>query len=278
MKQLSEVRAFGGRQVRYSHASRSCNCEMTFSVFLPPAAGTSECPAVYWLSGLTCDDQNFATKSGAQRVAAELGLILVMPDTSPRGDDVPDDVEGDWDFGLGAGFYVNATRSPWNRHYQMYDYVVEELPELVEAELPVSRTQRAVSGHSMGGHGALVVALKNPDRYAAVSAFAPIVAPSEVPWGQKAFTNYLGKDAAAWAEYDACRLIEKTSACPPMLIDQGDADQFLEVQLQTWRLESLLEQIALPIQVRQQPGYDHSYYFIATFIEEHLRFLAERLP
>lgn len=277
MKKLAEVRAFGGRQLRYSHDSRACRCEMTFSVFLPPAARTSPRPAVYWLSGLTCTDENFATKAGAQRVAAELGLVLVMPDTSPRGDDVPDDVEGDWDFGIGAGFYVNATQPPWNRHYRMYDYVVDELPGLVEAELPVTPDRRAVSGHSMGGHGALVVGLRNPARYAAISAFAPIVAPTQVPWGLKALRNYLGDDRAAWSEYDTCLLLEHYGDCPPTLIDQGEDDQFLEDQLQTWRLETLLEEQALPIRVRRQPGYDHSYYFIATFIEDHLRFLAEHL-
>jgi S-formylglutathione hydrolase len=244
---------------------------MKFSVFLPPQAATQNVPALYWLSGLTCSDENFSTKAGAQRVAAELGIALIIPDTSPRGEGVPDDAA--YDLGLGAGFYVNATQAPWAAHYQMYDYVLHELPALVEAELPLS-DKRAISGHSMGGHGALVLALRNPQRFVSVSAFAPIANPLNCPWGQKAFTAYLGEDRAAWEDYDASLLLAQYRGDLPMLVDQGDADNFLSEQLKPQTLYTAGMQAKANLLLRMQPGYDHSYYFIASFIEEHLRFHA----
>ena len=276
MRQLADTRCFGGRQLRFRHDSETCACPMTFSAYLPPAAAERAVPFVYWLSGLTCTDENFSTKSGAQRVAAELGLALIIPDTSPRGDHVPDDPDGNWDFGLGAGFYVDATQAPWSSHYRMAHYISRELPALVEGALPFDG-RRAISGHSMGGHGALVLGLREPRRYAAISAFSPIVAPSEVPWGQKAFSRYLGEDREAWIEWDACRLLADRDEIPPILVDQGAADDFLDAQLQTWRLEQAVAGRDLPVTIRSQPGYDHSYYFIASFIEDHLRFLAEHM-
>jgi S-formylglutathione hydrolase len=271
---VQEQTCFGGRQVRYQHTSALLNCEMQFSVFLPPQAATQNVPAVYWLSGLTCSDENFSTKSGAQRVAAELGIALIIPDTSPRGEGVPDDAA--YDLGIGAGFYVNATQAPWAAHYQMYDYVLHELPALVEAELPLS-DQRAISGHSMGGHGALVLALRNPDRFVSVSAFAPIANPVNCPWGQKAFTAYLGEDQTAWANYDASLLLGQYRGDLPLLVDQGDADNFLNEQLKPEALYLAGMQAKANLMLRMQPGYDHSYYFIASFIEEHLRFHASYL-
>jgi len=271
---VQEQTCFGGRQVRYQHTSALLNCEMQFSVFLPPQAATQNVPAVYWLSGLTCSDENFSTKSGAQRVAAELGIALIIPDTSPRGEGVPDDAA--YDLGIGAGFYVNATQAPWAAHYQMYDYVLHELPALVEAELPLS-DQRAISGHSMGGHGALVLALRNPDRFVSVSAFAPIANPVNCPWGQKAFTAYLGEDQTAWANYDASLLLGQYRGDLPLLVDQGDADNFLNEQLKPEALYLAGMQAKANLMLRMQSGYDHSYYFIASFIEEHLRFHASYL-
>jgi len=229
---------------------------------------------LYWLSGLTCNEQNFITKAGAQRYAAEHGVILVAPDTSPRGDDVAD-ADG-YDIGKGAGFYVDATQSPWATHYRMYDYVVNELPALVEAELPANGA-RAISGHSMGGHGALVIALKNPGRYRSVSAFSPIVAPSQVPWGEKAFGAYLGDDRAAWRAYDATALVEHANERLPLLIDQGDADEFLDGQLKPQLLQAACEAAGHPIDLRLQPGYDHSYYFIQSFIGAHIAHHAKAL-
>ena len=268
---VQEQKCFGGRQVRYKHNSAVLNCEMQFSVFLPPQAATQQVPALYWLSGLTCSDENFSVKAGAQRVAAELGIALIIPDTSPRGDDVADDPA--YDLGQGAGFYVNATQAPWAQHYQMYDYILTELPTLLEAQLPLS-DQRAISGHSMGGHGALVLALRNPQRFTSVSAFAPIANPVNCPWGQKAFTAYLGEDRAAWEEYDASLLLAQYRGDLPMLVDQGDADNFLSEQLKPQALYTAGMQAKANLLLRMQPGYDHSYYFIASFIEEHLRFHA----
>lgn len=262
---------FGGEQRRYQHDSEATNCRMTFSVYLPPQVSERKVPVLYWLSGLTCTDENFSTKAGAQRVSAQLGIALVMPDTSPRGDGVPDDPDSAYDFGLGAGFYVNATQAPWSTHYRMYDYVVEELPALVEVELPLDG-RRAIAGHSMGGHGALMIALRNPDRYISTSAFSPIVNPAGVPWGHKALGRYLGNDQAAWAEYDTVNLIQQTDHHMPLLVDQGTADQFLDEQLTTDRLERVCESSGYPAMIRMHGGYDHSYYFIATFIEDHLRF------
>ena len=271
---VQEQKCFGGRQIRYQHSSTVLNCEMKFSVFLPPQAATQNVPALYWLSGLTCSDENFSTKAGAQRVAAELGIALIIPDTSPRGEGVPDDAA--YDLGLGAGFYVNATQAPWAAHYQMYDYILTELPTLLEAQLPLS-DQRAISGHSMGGHGALVLALRNPQRFTSVSAFAPIANPVNCPWGQKAFTAYLGEDRAAWEEYDASLLLAQYRGDLPMLVDQGDADNFLSEQLKPQALYTAGMQVKANLLLRMQPGYDHSYYFIASFIEEHLRFHASYL-
>lgn len=272
---LEEHRLFGGWQQRYRHASSSLNCDMTFSLYLPPPRDDAPPPVLYWLSGLTCNDENFTLKAGAQRVAAELGLVLVMPDTSPRGAGVADDES--YDLGQGAGFYLNATEAPWSAHYRMYDYLVDELPALVREQVNVSDRQ-SISGHSMGGHGALMLALRNPQRYRSASAFAPIVNPSQVPWGRKAFTAYLGADEQRWLAYDSCHLLASRPAEPlPMLVDQGDADQFLPDQLQPSKLEELATQHGWPLTLRTQPGYDHSYFFIASFIEDHLRFHAQHL-
>lgn len=276
MELLEEHRCFEGRQQRWRHDSTTLNCAMTFSIFLPPTADNVKPPVLYWLSGLTCNDENFTTKAGAQRVAAELGIALVMPDTSPRGDDVADDAG--YDLGKGAGFYLNATQQPWASHYRMYDYIRDELPALVQAQFAVS-DRAAISGHSMGGHGALIMALKNPGKFTSVSAFAPIVNPTQVPWGQKAFANYLGDDEAAWQEWDSCALMQASLAdqAIPTLIDQGDADQFLANQLQPAVLAEVARQKSWPLTLRIQEGHDHSYYFIASWIEDHLRFHAEHL-
>jgi len=265
---------FGGWQDVYRHASDVLGCEMTVGVYLPPQAEHGPCPVLYWLSGLTCTEQNFITKAGAQRYAAEHGVIIVAPDTSPRGEAVAD-AEG-YDLGKGAGFYVNATREPWSRHYRMYDYIVDELPAWVEANLPANGA-RAISGHSMGGHGALTIALKNPGRYRSVSAFSPIVAPSQVPWGQKAFTAYLGEDAMAWQQYDATALVADAAERLPLLVDQGDADEFLQTQLRPQLLQAACAAVGHPLTLRLQPGYDHSYYFIASFIGEHIAHHARAL-
>ncbi|ATM92341.1 TPA: S-formylglutathione hydrolase [Klebsiella aerogenes] len=276
MELLEEHRCYEGRQQRWRHHSSTLNCAMTFSIFLPPATETAPPPVLYWLSGLTCNDENFTTKAGAQRVAAELGIALVMPDTSPRGDDVADDAG--YDLGKGAGFYLNATQAPWAAHFRMYDYLRDELPQLINNQFQVA-DRCAISGHSMGGHGALIMALKNPGRFTSVSAFAPIVNPCKVPWGQKAFSAYLGNDEANWQEWDSCALMQASQAgdAIPTLIDQGDADQFLGTQLQPAVLAEAARQKQWPLSLRIQPGYDHSYYFIATFIEDHLRFHAEHL-
>ena len=265
---------FGGWQDVYRHASDVLGCEMTVGVYLPPQAEHGPCPVLYWLSGLTCTEQNFITKAGAQRYAAEHGVIIVAPDTSPRGEAVAD-AEG-YDLGKGAGFYVNATREPWSRHYRMYDYIVDELPAWVEANLPANGA-RAISGHSMGGHGALTVALKNPGRYRSVSAFSPIVAPSQVPWGQKAFTAYLGEDAMAWQQYDATALVADAAERLPLLVDQGGADEFLQTQLRPQLLQAACAAVGHPLTLRLQPGYDHSYYFIASFIGQHVAHHARAL-
>lgn len=276
INKLSETKAFGGRQIRFEHESNTLNCSMQFSVFLPPQAETNKVPTLYWLSGLTCTDENFSSKAGAQRVAAELGIALIIPDTSPRGEGVPDDNEGAYDFGLGAGFYVNATEQPWAKHYQMYDYIVLELPTLVERELPLSSV-RSISGHSMGGHGALVMALRNPEMYRSVSAFAPICHPTQCPWGHKAFTGYLGNHPDLWLEYDATELLLKHRAAPPMLVSQGEADNFLADQLRPDDLAQAISATGINAKLERHSGYDHSYYFIASFIEQHLRFHAQYL-
>ena len=268
---ISENRSAGGWHKRFSHRSETVRCDMQFAIFLPPQAETTKVPVVYWLSGLTCTDENFMQKAGTQKVAAELGIAIVAPDTSPRGEGVPDDTEGAYDFGLGAGFYLNATQAPWSEHYHMYNYIVNELPALIEAEFPVSE-QRAISGHSMGGHGALTISLKNPQRYSSVSAFSPICNPVNCPWGQKALGNYLGNNQAEWEQYDASLLMTKSQSKVPALVDQGSADNFLEEQLKPETLEAAAKQSDYPLTLRMQEGYDHSYYFIASFIDEHLRF------
>lgn len=276
MEMLEEHRCFEGWQQRWRYDSSTLNCPMTFSIFLPPPRDHTPPPVLYWLSGLTCNDENFTTKAGAQRVAAELGIVLVMPDTSPRGEQVAND-DG-YDLGQGAGFYLNATQPPWATHYRMYDYLRDELPALVQSQFNVS-DRCAISGHSMGGHGALIMALKNPGKYTSVSAFAPIVNPCSVPWGIKAFSTYLGEDKNAWLEWDSCALMYASNAqdAIPTLIDQGDNDQFLADQLQPAVLAEAARQKAWPMTLRIQPGYDHSYYFIASFIEDHLRFHAQYL-
>ncbi len=273
--QLIESHAcFGGRQEVWQHVSSTLACTMRFAIYLPPQAATHACPVLYWLSGLTCSEQNFINKAGAQRYAAEHGVVVVAPDTSPRGDGVAD-AEG-FDLGLGAGFYVNATQAPWARHYRMHDYAVDELPALIEARFPVT-SARAISGHSMGGHGALVLALRNPGRYRSVSAFAPIVAPSQVPWGEKAFTAYLGADRDAWAEWDACELLRGARERLPLLVDQGDADEFLVTQLKPELLRVACDAASHPLTLRMQAGHDHSYYFIATFLGDHITYHAAAL-
>ena len=274
IERIEHRACFGGWQDVYRHRSAVLDCDMRFAVYLPPQAAKGPVPVLYWLSGLTCTEQNFITKAGAQRYAAEQGVALVAPDTSPRGDDVADD-DG-YDLGKGAGFYVNATTTPWSRHYRMYDYVVHELPELVEAQLPVT-DMRAISGHSMGGHGALIIALKNPGRYRSASAFSPIVAPSHVPWGKKALSTYLGDDIEAWKAYDATELVKTVRARLPLLIDQGDADEFLHTQLQPDLFKVAADAAAHPVILRMQPGYDHSYYFVASFIGEHVAYHATAL-
>lgn len=276
MKQISETRCFGGRQLRFEHDSEVLNCTMQFSVFLPLRAEKTEVPAVYFLSGLTCTDENFSTKAGAQRVATELGIALIIPDTSPRGDDVADDSDGAYDLGLGAGFYVNATEEPWKSNYQMYDYIVKELPELVEAELPVN-DKRAIAGHSMGGHGALVIGLRNSDRYTSISAFSPITNPTQCPWGEKAFSAYLGDDREQWKQYDAVEIIKSKGQTLPIRVDQGLADGFLEEQLKPENLKDAINEVNGGGTVHLHDGYDHSYYFISSFIEAQLRFHAKYL-
>lgn len=276
LTKVSEQLTFGGKQLRFKHQSEVLHCEMQFSVFLPPQAAKYKVPVLYWLSGLTCTDENFSSKAGAQRIAAELGIALVIPDTSPRGEGVPDDANGAYDFGLGAGFYVNAIQAPFNQHYHMYDYIVSELPCLVEANLPVT-DKRSISGHSMGGHGALVIALRNSGRYQSVSAFSPISNPVNCPWGIKALTGYLGDDKSTWQQYDASLLLSQSKVALPILVDQGTADNFYPEQLRTQTLIDAAKQAGITADIRLQQGYDHSYYFIASFIEEHLRFHARHL-
>jgi S-formylglutathione hydrolase len=273
MNVIHEWKSFGGRQLVVRHDAKSTETPMELSVFLPPQAEQGPVHMVIFLSGLTCDWRNVTTKGGFQRVAAELGLAVVCPDTSPRGD-VSDDAA--YDLGQGAGFYVDATQDPWARHYQMYTYVVEELPQLVASQFPVRPDQLGIFGHSMGGHGALVIGLRNPERYRSISALAPIVAPSRVPWGEKALGAYLGARRSTWAQYDACELVAHTQHPATILIDQGDADEFYETQLRTALFRDAAEAAGQAIRCRIQPGYDHSYYFIATFMEDHLRHHAGR--
>lgn len=276
-EQIGTNQSFGGQQLRYKHQSAVLNCEMTFSIYLPPQAQKGPVPVLYWLSGLTCNDENFVHKAGAQQYAAEQGIAIVCPDTSPRGDGVADDPDGVYDMGLGAGFYVNATQQPWAEHYQMYSYILDELPQLINKEFPVDGERISISGHSMGGHGALTIALKNPQRFKSVSAFAPICSPLNCPWGDKVLSNYLGDDRHTWKHYDAVELIKQAQQHLPVLVDQGTADNFLTEQLKTELLVSAGQVADFPIQIRMQPDYDHSYFFIATFIAEHIKFHARAL-
>lgn len=276
MEQVSANTMFGGSQQVWTHRSEACDCDMTFGIFLPPQVESGRLPVLYWLSGLTCTHENFTTKAGAQRVAAELGIALVMPDTSPRGVNLPGE-EDSYDFGSGAGFYLNATHAPWDTHYNMYDYVVEELPALVSEQFLIDGDRVSISGHSMGGHGALTIALKNPQRYRSVSAFSPIVAPMQCPWGRKALFGYVDGGEDAWREYDATELVQRQQFPGEILIDQGTADEFLEEQLKPALFEQACAESGQPLRLRMQPGYDHSYYFVASFIEEHVRFHARTL-
>ena len=276
MEILSENKSHGGRQLVVKHPSAATGTDMIFSIFLPPQAESGErLPVVCYLSGLTCTHGNVTEKGEYRAACAELGLIFVAPDTSPRGDNVPDVEE--YDFGKGAGFYVDATEEPWSRHYRMWTYVTEELPALVVGEFPADGYAQGITGHSMGGHGALTVALRNPKLFRSVSAFAPIVAPSQVPWGQKALTGYLGEDRESWAGHDAVALIENGARLPEILVDVGDADPFIEKELRPELLGGACAEAGIPLTLRFQPGYDHSYYFISTFMADHLRWHAERL-
>lgn len=272
---VSTNRSHGGVQGVYKHASSATGTEMTFSVFVPDHAPGTKLPVVWYLSGLTCTHANVTDKGEFRKACAELGLIFVAPDTSPRGDDVPDDDA--YDFGKGAGFYVNATQSPWATHFRMRDYIEVELPAIVAAHFPVDMDRQGITGHSMGGQGALTIALRNPGRFRSTSAFAPIVSPLNCPWGEKALGGYLGPDRAAWMEYDACALIDAGARLPDLLVDQGDADNFLTEQLKPELLEAACVRAGQPLTLRMQPGYDHSYYFISTFMADHLRWHAERL-
>ena len=277
---LNETNCFGGRIGFYRHASSSNNCDMQFSVFVPPQAAHGNVPVLTFLSGLTCTEENFMVKSGAQRVAAELGLMLVSPDTSPRGEGVHDDPDDDYDFGLGAGFYLNATRDPWAAHYQMYDYITQELQAIIFGNFPGDQERHGLTGHSMGGHGALTIGLRNADMFRSLSAFSPICTTLHSPWGQKALTYYLGDDQFAWQEYDACEVARRSGDVTKfdrILVDQGAADPFLREQLRPELLEAACHESGLPLDLRMHDGYDHGYYFISTFIEEHLRFHADRL-
>jgi S-formylglutathione hydrolase len=277
MKEIESIKESGGYLNRYTHASSSCQCEMTFSVYLPPQSRNAEVPALYWLSGLTCTDDNARTKGGFQRFAARHGIAIVFADTSPRGDAVADEPER-YDLGQGAGFYVNATQEPWKPHYRMYDYVTAELPTLIESELPLQAGVRSISGHSMGGHGALICALRQPDAWRSVSAFAPITNPVDCPWGEGCFGAYLGDDRSAWEAYDATCLIRGGARLGDILIDQGDADEFLhEGQLLPSHFQTACETAGQALTLRMQPGYDHSYHFIASFIEDHFEYHAARL-
>jgi len=274
----SENKSHGGRQLVARHASAATGTEMSFSIFLPPQAEQGgKLPVVWYLSGLTCTPMNVTEKGEYRAACAELGLVFVAPDTSPRGEGVPDDPHGAWDFGLGAGFYVDATVEPFARNYRMWTYVTAELPQLVEQAFPADMTRQGITGHSMGGHGALTIALRHPGRFRSVSAFSPIAAPSQVAWGQKAFEGYLGKDRDAWRRHDAVALIEDGARIPDLLVDVGTDDQFLEQQLRPELLEQACRDAGIALNIRRQPGYDHSYYFVSTFMAEHLRWHWERL-
>jgi S-formylglutathione hydrolase len=275
LETVSESRCFGGRQVTYKHRSEACACTMRFAAYLPPAAERDPVPAVYWLSGLTCTEENFSVKSGAQRYAAELGVALIIPDTSPRGVNIPGE-DAQIDIGTGAGFYVNATEAPWAPHYQMYDYITEELVEIVNASLPVDPARKSISGHSMGGHGALLIGVRNPERYRSISAFAPIAAASLSVWGQPAFTAYLGTDRDRWREYDVAEQIRRMPSKHELLVDQGAADPFLD-KLRPADLQRACSESGQKLRYRERAGYDHGYFFVSSFIGEHLEFHAAAL-
>ena len=277
MQTISLNKAYGGTQGVYRHASRETGTDMTFSIYVPSHVTGARLPVVWYLSGLTCTHANVTEKGEFRRACAELGLIFVAPDTSPRGEGVPGDPANAYDFGLGAGFYVDATQQPFARNYRMWSYVTEELPKLVAENFPVDPGRQSILGHSMGGHGALTVALRLPDRYRAASAFAPIVAPSQVPWGIKALGGYLGSDRQAWRKHDTVALMEDGARVSGLLVDYGDADPFLTEQLRPELLQGACEKAKIPLTLRRQPGYDHSYYFISTFMPDHLRWHAERL-
>ena len=281
LEEISRNQSFGGQQLRFKHNSSILSCEMTFSIFLPPITSQKDhvtpAPVMYWLSGLTCTDENFVQKAGAQRYAAELGIAIVCPDTSPRGENIPDDSEGAYDMGLGAGFYVDATQDPWVRNYQMYSYIVNELPSVINAEFAIDGSRVSIAGHSMGGHGALTIGLKNPNNFKAISAFSPICSPQNCRWGQKALGLYLGDDKVRWAEYDAVDLVLKNPTQLPVLIDQGENDNFLQEQLKTELLIEATESTGYPMQIRMQPEYDHTYFFISSFIGDHIKFHAKHL-
>ena len=276
MKVLSQNTAFGGMQGVFSHESKTTNCEMTFAVFIPPQAVEKPCPVLWYLSGLTCSHANVMEKGEYRRMAAELGLIIVCPDTSPRGSDVADELTN-WQMGKGAGFYLDATEAPWSEHYQMYSYITEELPALIAEHFRVDMSRQGIFGHSMGGHGAMTIALKNPDRFKSCSAFAPIVEPSTADWSAPALEKYLGSDPSAWRAYDACALVKDGARFPEFLIDQGKADSFLENGLRPWLFEEVIKGTDIGLTLRMHERYDHSYYFISTFMEEHLKWHAERL-
>lgn len=277
MKKIESIKEFAGELNRYQHTSQTCNCSMTFSVYLPPQAKNHKVPALYWLSGLTCTDDNARTKAGMQRYAAEHGIALIFPDTSPRGKDVADKPE-QYDMGQGAGFYLNATQAPWQQNYQMHDYVTQELPALIEAELPVQAGIKSISGHSMGGHGALICALKNPQAYRSVSAFSPICNPVNSAWGQGCFNAYLGEDTSTWQTYDATQLVLNNATTGEILIDQGTTDEFYDdLQLLPENFKAACEKKSQALTLRMQSGYDHSYHFIATFIGEHIAHHARHL-
>lgn len=279
LEQVSANKMFGGNQLKLKHHSQVLGCDMIFSVYLPPnAAAGHKVPVIYWLSGLTCTDDNFVQKAGAQQYAAEAGVAIVCPDTSPRGEGVPDDENKAYDFGLGAGFYVNATQEPWKKHYQMYDYITQELPRVLESsDLPLDTANCSIMGHSMGGHGALTIALKNPGMYKAVSAFSPICSPMQCPWGHKALGGYLGSDRSTWEQYDSVALIAKAQEKLHILVDQGQSDNFLVEQLKPELLQAACLAAKHPLTLRLHAGYDHSYFFIATFIADHIAHHADAL-
>lgn len=278
LEQISANTIFGGEQLKFKHSSSTLSCDMTFSVYMPPQSKHTKVPVIYWLSGLTCTDDNFVQKAGAQQYAAEYGVAIVCPDTSPRGDQVPDDADNAYDFGHGAGFYVTATQEPWKKHYNMYDYVTKELPEVLRnSSLELNVDNASIMGHSMGGHGALTIALKNPGKYKSVSAFAPICSPLNCPWGEKALGNYIGDNRSDWEQYDACALVAKAEEKLHILVDQGQADDFLTGQLKPELLQQACLDAKHPLTLRMHAGYDHSYFFIATFMPEHIAHHAEAL-